>query len=224
MAVSKPTNHLFSPDKTAVVVFTELLFCRQKAIPFSFRGHSQQRHTRFKASLPKTWPSLPETPKASLATTLQPHLLLTHIRSPPLSPARRTSRLLFKHPGKMLQPRAVWVAVEFCTAFVSKKNPKLGILCFDKKAGSVPLTVSVSINTSWVNSKSPGKYPDFISSFSPIRKLTPEQTKSKAILNLPNPEKTQHKKVFFFLKTMLPSGLVRYLMLSFLLFWKGVHI
>lgn len=39
----------------------------------------------------------------------------------------------------MLQPRGVWVAVELCTALGYKKNPKLGIPCFDRNAGSVPL-------------------------------------------------------------------------------------
>lgn len=73
---------------------------------------------------------------------------------------------------------------------------------------------SVSPNTSQVNSKSPGKYPDFISSSSSVRKFNSEQTKSKDILNLPNSEKTQYKKVGFFSKTMLLCGLAGYLIFS----------
>lgn len=74
---------------------------------------------------------------------------------------------------------------------------------------------SVSPNIRQVNSKSPGKYPDFISSSSSVRKFNPKQTKSKDILNLPNSEKTQYKKVvFFFSKTMLLSGLAGYLIFS----------
>lgn len=106
-----------------------------------------------KASPPETWPSVPAAPKVSLAATLQPHPLLTYILSPPLSPARRINHVVFKQLGKMLQPRAVRVAVELCTALVSQTNPKLGILCFDRNAGSVPLILSVSPNTSQVNSE-----------------------------------------------------------------------
>lgn len=92
----------------------------------------------------------------------------------------------------------MWVAVELCSALGYQKNPKLGIPCFDRNAGSVPLILSVSPDTSQVNSKTPGKYPGLISSSSSVRKFNPEQTKSKDILNLPNSEKHNKEKCFFF--------------------------
>lgn len=42
----------------------------------------------------------------------------------------------------MLQPRGVWVVVELCAALGYKKNPRLGVPCFDRNAGSVLPIVS----------------------------------------------------------------------------------
>lgn len=136
MAVSKPRKHLFTPDKTAVVVSKKLLFCRKKAMPFSFRGCNSRVTWGARPALPR--PGLPflAASQVQLATTLQPHPLLTHFTSP------SCSILIFKLPGKMLQPRGVWVAAELCTALGYQKNPKLGIPCFDRNAGSVPLIES----------------------------------------------------------------------------------
>lgn len=121
----------------------------------------------------------------------------------------------------MLQPRGVWVAVELCTAFTKKILSWESLVLIEMLALFHLLKVSVSPNTSQVNSKSPGKYPDFISSSSSVRKFNPEQTKSKDILNLPNSEKNSTQKSgFFFLKTMLLSGLAGYLMFSFYYFGK----
>lgn len=118
----------------------------------------------------------------------------------------------------------MWVAVELCSALGYQKNPKLGIPCFDRNAGSVPLILSVSPHTSQVNSKTPGKYPGLISSSSSVRKFNPEQTKSKDILNLPNSEKHNKEKWFFFLENYAAfwPGWISDVLL--LLFWKGIHI